>query len=112
MLNGTGKSVANSIPVNTNKVVIVEGMAVGFSPAKEALDACIYIDIDKDSRYSRFMERAKTRNQDNEGAEYLFNYTEKSGEKYIKPIKDTADLVINGKCDLDYFKKIVEKVIR
>lgn len=108
LVNGTGVSVPQSLPVNSKKIIVVEGMATMFEPVKDIFDIKVYIDIDFKTRKKRFLGRAKCRNQDKENAFKHWEYVVQAGQKYILPSKDICDIIVNGECDLDYFSKMLE----
>ena len=108
LTNGTGVSVLDAIPVKTNKIIVIEGMATMFEPVRDIFDIKIYIETDKNIRKKRFLDRAVERNQDNENALKHWQYVEAAGEKYIIPSRSYADIVINGNCDLEYFTQVIE----
>lgn len=108
LTNGTGVSVLDAIPVKSNKIVVIEGMATMFEPVRDLFDIKIYVEIDKKVRKKRFLGRAEQRNQDMENALKHWNYVEKAGEKYIIPAKEFSDIIVNGECDLGYFSQIIE----
>lgn len=108
LTNGTGVSVLNAIPIDSNKIIIIEGMATMFEPVRDIFDIKIYIEADKKARKKRFLERAESRNQDRENAIKHWNYVEAAGEKYIQPAKEYADIILSGECSLEYFTQIVE----
>ena len=109
LLNGTGISVPKAKLVHSNKIVVVEGMASMYGDNKDIFDAKIYIETDLEIRKERFMKRAYTeRNQDIENAKKHWEYIIGAGEKYIKPFRNDADIIINGDSDLEYFSQILE----
>lgn len=108
LTNGTGVSILNATPVQTNKIVVIEGMATMFEPVKDVFDIKIYVEVDKNIRKKRFLNRAQERNQDKENAYKHWDYVEKAGEKYIQPAKSFSDIVVNGECDLEYFSQVIE----
>lgn len=110
LVNGTGVSVPNSIPVQSQKIIVAEGMATMYKDVKEVFDVKIYIEADLEERKRRFFERAVTRNQDEENAKKHWEYLLTAGKKYIQPFKNEADLVINGNADLTYFSQILEYI--
>lgn len=107
LVNGTGVSVANCIPVKSRKIVVVEGMAATYSQVQNAFDIKIYIDLDNKTRRKRFMDRAKIRNQDHENALKHWDYVCNAGKKYVIPTKQNCDIIANGECDLEYFAQIL-----
>lgn len=109
LLNGTGVSVPKAKHVQSNKIVVVEGMASMYGDNKDIFDVKIYVETELEVRKSRFMTRAYTeRNQDLENAKKHWEYILGAGEKYVKPYKQYADIIINGDSDLNYFSQILE----
>lgn len=107
--NGTGVSIPNSLKVNSNKVVVVEGIATMYKDVKDVFDIKIYIETENDIRRERFIKRAKAeRNQNEENAIKQWEYLLSAGEKYVLPGRNYADFVIDGNSDLKYFDQILE----
>ena len=110
LVNGTGKSKPKSIPVKSNKIIIVEGMCSIYDEIQEIFDIKVYVELDDFERKRRFINRAKTRNQDEANALKHWEYLQNSGKKYVIKNKDKCDIVINGECDLEYFSHMVEYI--
>lgn len=110
LVNGTGISKPKSIPVKSQKIIIVEGMCSIYDKVQDIFDIKIYIDLDEDERKRRFLNRAISRNQDHENALKHWEYIQKAGKKYIRSNKQNCDIIINGECDLDYFAHMVEYI--
>lgn len=109
LINGSGISVPHSKFVPSNKIIIVEGMASMYEGIKDIFDIKVYIETDIDIRKERFLHRAFTeRNQDFENAKKHWEYILVAGEKYVKPEKQYADLVLNGCIDIEYFCQLLE----
>lgn len=109
--NGTGISVPNAIEVKSQKIVVVEGIATMYDEIKDVFDIKIYVETDNELRQSRFISRAiEERNQDKENALKHWNYISNAGEKYVKPFRKEADLVLNGNSNLEYFGQILEYI--
>lgn len=108
--NGTGVSVPNSLPVKSEKIIVVEGMSTMYKDVKDIFDIKIYIEVDCCEREKRFMNRAIERNQDQENAQKHWEYVMSAGQKYVQPVKSEADMVICGNADLDYFSQILEYI--
>ena len=109
--NGTGVSIPHSKFVPSNKVVIVEGMASMYKDLKDIFDIKVYVETDLDIRRDRFMTRAYTeRNQDLENAKKHWDYIVVAGEKYVKPAREEADIILNGDSNLLYFSQILEYI--
>ena len=107
--NGTGVSVPKSRFVHSNKIVVVEGMASMYKDIKNIFDIKIYVETDIDIRKDWFMKRAYTeRNQDPENALKHWEYIQIAGQKYVQPFRSEADIIINGKTNLAYFRHILE----
>jgi uridine kinase len=110
LVNGTGISKPNSIPIKSNKIIIVEGMCSIYDKIKDVFDIKIYIDLDEEERKRRFLNRAVSRNQDSENAIKHWKYIQTAGKKYLQPHKNECEIIINGECDLDYFAHMVEYI--
>ncbi len=109
LLNGTGISVPNAKHVPSKKIVVAEGMASMYDHNKDIYDIKVYVETDFEIRKKRFMNRACTeRNQDLENAKKHWEYIQVAGEKYVKPFRDEADIIINGDSDLNYFAQVLE----
>lgn len=109
--NGTGVSMPKAIDVPSQKIIVVEGIATMYEAVKDVFDIKIYVETENELRKSRFMNRAvEERNQCLENAEKHWNYIAEAGEKYVKPFRKEADLVINGNSDLKYFAQMLEYI--
>ncbi|MBR6723182.1 AAA family ATPase [bacterium] len=109
--NGTGVSVPKAFDVKAQKIIVVEGIATMYESVKDVFDIKIYVETENDLRKSRFMSRAvEERNQSVENAEKHWSYIAEAGEKYVKPFRKDADLVINGNSNLKYFAQILEYI--
>lgn len=107
--NGTGVSVPNSKLIPSNKIIIVEGMATMYNDIKDIFDIKVYVETDIETRKERFLHRAFTeRNQDFNNAKKHWEYILVAGEKYIKPAKQFADIVLNGNSNVEYFCQLLE----
>ena len=111
LLNGTGVSVPKSNLVVSNKIIVVEGMASMYIENKDIFDIKVYVETDIDIRKERFLTRAYTeRNQDLENAKKHWEYILGAGEKYVKPYRADADIILNGDTNLKYFNHILEYI--
>ena len=109
--NGTGVSVPKAFDVKSQKIIVVEGIATMYGDVKDAFDIKIYVETDNELRKSRFVSRAiEERNQSEENALKHWHYLASAGEKYVKPFRKEADLVLNGNSDLKYFAQILEYI--
>lgn len=109
--NGTGISVPKALDVTSQKIIIVEGIATMYEDVKNVFDIKIYVETDNNLRKNRFISRAvEERNQDKENALKHWNYIAQAGEKYVKPFRKEADLVLNGNSNLVYFAEMLEYI--
>ena len=107
--NGTGISVPYAQDILSQKLIIVEGIATMYESVQDVFDIKIYVETDNEIRKSRFISRAcKERNQDEENAIKHWNYLIEAGEKYVKPFKSQADVIIDGNVDLEYFSDVLK----
>ena len=109
--NGTGVSVPKAMDVHSQKIIVVEGIATMYNNIQDVFDIKIYVETENELRKNRFMTRAvKERNQSMENALKHWHYIADAGEKYVKPFRNQADLVINGNSDLAYFAKVLQYI--
>lgn len=108
--NGTGVCVQNSIPIESKKIVIVEGMSTMYNDVKDIFDIKIYIEIDDAERKKRFLQRAESRNQSVDNALNHWEYVKEAGQKYVQPSKKDADIILAGNANLNYFSQIIEYI--
>ncbi len=111
LINGTGISVPNAIEVKNNRIIVVEGMASGFDNLQELTDMAIYVDTGEDVRHERFMKRAISRNQSASDAVDHWNYVRQAGKKYVQPIAEKSDIVLNGEANTKDAKKLVADIL-
>ncbi len=111
LINGTGISVPKAIPVKNNRIIVIEGMASGFNNLQELTDMSIYVDTGEDVREERFMKRAISRNQSQKDAVDHWNYVRGAGRKYVQPLIEKSDIVLNGEADIKDAKKLVEDIL-
>lgn len=110
-INGTGISIPKAKFVPSNKIVIVEGMASLYDEVKDIFDIKIYVETDIEIRKDRFLKRAYTqRNQPLEEAKKHWDYILGAGEKYVKPLRKEADIILNGDTNLAYFCQVLEYI--
>ena len=109
--NGTGVSMPKAIDIHAQKIIVVEGIATMYDTVKDVFDIKIYVETENTIRKQRFMNRAvEERNQSEDNALKHWNYIAEAGEKYVKPFRKEADLVINGNSDLKYFAQMLEYI--
>lgn len=111
LINGTGISIPKAKYVPSNKIIVVEGMASMYKDIKDIFDIKVYVETDIDIRKERFLKRAYTeRNQALDEAKKHWDYILGAGEKYVKPAREEADIILNGDTNLKYFCQILEYI--
>ena len=109
--NGTGISVPNAQDIESQKIIVVEGIATMYETVQDVFDIKIYVETDNDIRKERFISRACTeRNQDEENALKHWEYLINAGNKYVKPFRNQADLILDGNANLEYFADILNYI--
>jgi len=109
--NGTGVSIPEALEIVSDKLIVVEGTATFYEEVKDIFDVRIYIETEDNIRRERFMKRAiGERNQTFENAEKHWNYVFDAGIKYVQTGRASADFVVDGNVDLNYFDKILEYI--
>ena len=110
LVNGTGVSVPKSIPIESQKIIVIEGMSTMYKDVKDVFDIKVYIETCCEERKRRFFNRAIERNQDQENASKHWDYVKVAGEKYVQPSRNESDIVICGNANLEYFSQIIEYI--
>lgn len=109
--NGTGISVPHAQEILSQKIIVVEGIATMYEAVQDVFDIKIYIETDNEIRKTRFISRAcNERNQDEENAIKHWHYLIDAGDKYVKPFRNQADIILDGNIDLQYFTDILEYI--
>lgn len=96
-----GVCIKNQTPVKSAKVILVEGIASMWNGLDKKFDVTIYVDLDEETRKTRHVERAASRNKSKEEALQMWKYMCASAELHIKPHKEKVDIVLNG----NYYKE-------
>lgn len=104
-------------PCNKNekkpaKLIIIEGLVAHYPVVKSAVDAKVFIDIDEKEREKRFVERAPKRHPDWTHEQIMKQYysTTKAGDKYVAPLKDDADMIVNSDATMDTIDRFIDKL--
>ena len=109
--NGTGISVPKAQDIESNKIIVVEGIATMYETVQDVFDIKIYVETDNDIRKQRFISRAcSERNQDEENALKHWEYLINAGDKYVKPFRNQADIILDGNANLEYFADILNYI--
>jgi uridine kinase len=86
------------------RIIIVEGLFIFSEPEiLKHLDLRIYVDAKEDLRWNRRVTRDRTERQvDDETSRYQWqNHVEPSENKYLRPYKDIADIIILNNTSFD-----------
>lgn len=109
--NGTGISLPHAQDICSQKIIVVEGIATMYEAVQDVFDIKIYVETDNEVRKERFISRAcQERNQDEANAIKHWHYLIDAGEKYVKPFRSQADLILDGNVNLEYFADILEYI--
>ncbi len=111
-INGTGVSIPQCVEIQPAEVIIVEGMCSLYDDIHDIFDLKIFVDIDAKTQKERYLVRSKERNQEVEDAKKQLEIVTSSAQKYIKPTKKYADVVINGNSDLEQLKIFAMNFLR
>ncbi len=111
LINGTGINVPKAIDVKNNKIIVIEGMASGYNNLQELTDMSIYVDAREDIRSKRFMKRAKSRNQSESDAFDHWNYVRHAGKKYVQPLAEKSDIILNGAAEIKDMQKLIQELL-
>ena len=72
----------------------------------------IYVDIDEKIRKERFYKRSAERLMFGENVDKYWDYVCGCGKKYIQPLKEKSDIIINGNTDVNKIKEIVLEIYK
>jgi uridine kinase len=109
LINGTGISMPKAKLIPSNKIIVVEGVASMYKDIKNVFDIKVYVETDLETRCNRFLKRAYTeRNQVLDEAVKHWDYVLVAGEKYVKPARNEADIILNGDTNVAYFCQILK----
>lgn len=103
-----GASTPEVIPVKPSRLILVEGL---FANYKAQNDVNVYIDCADSVRYNRARARAAARGQTIQELEQMWDIVQKGGDYFVKPLKEQADVVLNGEADIKSFVKFFKKLL-
>ena len=111
-LNGTGVSIPKCVEIKPAEVIIVEGMSSLYDDIHDIFDLKVFVDIDASTQKERYLVRCKERNQAVEDAKKQLEIVTNSAQKYIKPTKKYADIVLNGNANVEQLKIFAMNFLR
>lgn len=112
-MDGTCRSIPNSIAVNPADIVIVEGVYMLSPQLKNCFDLNLYFEIPKDIQKIRWFNREKSRGNDNVQAKInLFEDIWTKAKEFILPYKKDADFIINGSYSQEDVKNSLQEIMK
>ena len=93
-----------------SKIIISEGLFTLTEKIKDAFDFKIYVDIDSDIQKERFFIRANERGLGC-SANVMYENASKRAKTYIRPCKETADIVLSGEAQRIGYKLFLSKIL-
>lgn len=109
-MSGTTIRIDNHTLAKPSKIIISEGLFTLTEKIKDAFDFKIYVDIDADIQKERFFVRANERGL-GESANKIYQNASDKAEIYIRPCRETADIVLSGEADRSGYKIFLNKIL-
>ncbi|MCQ2957622.1 MAG: AAA family ATPase [Candidatus Gastranaerophilales bacterium] len=108
-IDGTGRSIPNSILIESAPIIMSEGIAVFYPAIRDLFDIRVYVEVDEELRLERYIKRAaESRNQSREDALEQYETINKSAQIYLRPQRQYADIIINGHAEISDIEQIAE----
>ena len=111
LLDGSGKTILNAIPVKSSKIVFVDGFCTLYDEVRDLFDFAIYLEVESSVQKKAFFELSADRKATEEQTKRIFKILSVSSEIYIKPTKEFADVVLNLLNDEPQQSVLVKDVI-
>lgn len=113
LINDTGISTPEAIPIKPSKIVVSEGIFNLSPPVKDIFDLKIYIDVPPEEIKRRWYKRAGKNPLDQREEEHFhFLDVVKKADTHIRPTKKFADIILNGQAHFENIQKFVENVYK
>lgn len=109
-MSGTAIRHDNHTLAKPSSIIISEGLFTLTDKIQDAFDIKIYVDIREHVQKERFYIRANDRGLGSSADSIYKNASEKA-EIYIRPCKETADIVLTGEADRARYKHFMNKII-
>ncbi len=109
-MSGTAIRYDNYTLAKPSKVIISEGLFTLTNKIKDAFDFKIYVDVRHHVQKERFYIRATERGL-GDSAHTIYNNASQKAEIYIRPCKETADIVLSGEAVRVRYKIFLNKII-
>lgn len=107
-MSGTAIRKDNHTLAKPSPIIISEGLFT--MCIKEVFDIAIYIDIPKHIQKERWYARAVDRNL-GDSMDVMFERANMRAEQYIRPFKNTCDVIISGQGPRPKYKQLMEKIL-
>ncbi len=108
---GTCRVTDEGFSKNPAHSIIAEGIFALHKSLSDIFDIKVFIETSKDILKERWLKRATDRGSDNQEKNVKFlEKVEKSYKEYIEPVKNDADIVINGESEKNDIKLMVEEL--
>lgn len=112
-MDGTCRSIPDSITVNPADIVIAEGVYMLSPQLKDCFDLNLYVEIPKDIQKIRWFNREKSRGNNNIQSKInLFDDIWTKAKEFILPYKKDADFVINGLFTQEDVKNSLQEIMK
>ncbi len=110
LLDGSGKTILNAIPVKASDIVFVDGFCTLYDEVRDLFDFALYLEVEPSIQKEVFFDLSGERKASEEQAKRIFKILSVSSDIYIKPTKEFADVVLNLFNDETQSPVLVEKV--
>ncbi len=109
-MSGTTIRWDNHTPAIPSRVIISEGLFTLTEEIRDVFDFKIYVDVNSQVQKSRFYKRAQERGL-GDGAHALYKNASEKADIYIRPCRDTADIVLSGEADRNSYKIFINRIL-
>ena len=109
-MSGTTIRYDNYTLAKPSRIIISEGLFTLTEKIKDAFDFKIYVDIDSDIQKERFFIRANERGL-GDGAHAIYENASEKAKIYIRPCRETADIVLSGEAQRSGYKIFLNKIL-
>ena len=109
-MSGTAIRTDNYTLATPRPIIISEGLFNLTPKIASAFDFKIYVDIERNLQEKRFYQRANERNLGNSASEVL-RKADIGAARFVRPCKETADIVLSGAADRKDYKKFIGQIL-
>ena len=108
-MSGTAIRHDNHKKAHPSDIIISEGLFT--MCVKDVFDITIYVDIEKETQKKRWYRRAIKRNL-GDAMDVMFQRADEKANIYIRPYRNSCDVVISGDGPRMLYKELMEKVLK